>query len=115
LHPFLPGDPVTNRICGRCGALAVPTSQLTVVMLGIPTVAGTRTELTCTGCRRRIRIASMPATVMVCLAPAICLALLILAPIMWPVLLGLAALTSLPVALLVHARTANPPVVDGRR
>lgn len=87
------------RTCGRCGALALPESALTVVVVGLVPVEGTSLFFRCTGCSLRFRIAPTIGLVLLGVSAAIFLSLIAVAPMMW----WFFALCASPlVAVLLH-------------
>jgi hypothetical protein len=91
--------PAELRTCGRCGALAVPESAVTVVVVSAVPVEGTSLVFRCSGCSLRFRVAPMFALVLLGVSVAMFLGLIALAPMMWWFFAGLAAA---PLAALLH-------------
>lgn len=91
--------PSEVRTCGRCGALALPEGSVTVVMVGVPPMAGTATLLRCSGCGLRFRVLPTFMLALFGVAVALMAWLMVIAPEVWPMF---AVIGAVPFGLLIH-------------
>lgn len=101
------------RTCGACGALAMPDQAVTVVFVGLVPAAGTTHYFRCSGCGRRFRVPPTFALWMLGGSVAIFAWLIWIAPEIWWLSAGLAAVPLAALLYSIHVLRRNPRVDPG--